>query len=149
MPVSEYSIKKEKFGTKFGVTGDAIYNIENARNKALNIPLILSISAQYGINKDWLLYGTGEKYVKTKKSIIDELVNTYNLSCCGEQIIRTYLELPDDKRAVIDDFVEKLANNLNVDTTLVAARSNAELRIISDDDAVRKDLENYIPPTDL
>lgn len=145
----ELNLTKEKFGNKFGVTGDAIYNIENARNKALNMPLILSISAQYGINKDWLLYGTGEKYVKTKKSIIDELVNTYNLSCCGEQIIRTYLELPDDKRAVIDDFVEKLANNLNVDTTLVAARSNAELRIISDDDAVRKDLENYIPPTDL
>lgn len=56
----ELNLTKEKFGTKFGVTGDAIYNIENTRNKALNIPLILSISAQYGISKDWLLYGTGE-----------------------------------------------------------------------------------------
>ena len=118
----QLKLTRDAFGSKIGVQGYVIRNIEDNRNKKINEPLLISISAQYGISKDWLLYGTGEKYVKTKKSIIDELVNTYNLSCCGEQIIRTYLELPDDKRAVIDDFVEKLANNLNVDTTLVAAK---------------------------
>lgn len=70
----ELNLTKEKFGTKFGVTGNAIYNIENTRNKALNIPLILSISAQYDISKDWLLYGTSEKYIKNKPYIESDLL---------------------------------------------------------------------------
>ena len=145
----EFNLSKEKFGNVFGVTGDAIYNIENARNKTLNMPLIISIATQYGINKDWILCGSGEKYKKSNETLIDELVNSYNLSFYGEQIIKTYLELDNEKKKKIDEFIEKLVSNTTVDKTLVAARGNSNLEIVSDDDAVRKDIKNYIPPTDL
>lgn len=145
----ELKLSRESFGLKIGVQGSVIRNIEENNNKKINEPLLISISAQYGINKDWLLYGKGEKYIRTKDSLIDELVNTYNLNFYGEQIIRTYLDLPDDKKAVIDDFVKQLGKNSSVDTTLAAARGNADFEIISDDEAVRNDIKNYKPPTKL
>lgn len=145
----EFKLSREAFGLKIGVQGSVIRNIEENNNKKINEPLLISISAQYGINKDWLLYGKGDKYIKTKDSLIEELVNTYNLGFYGEQIIRTYLDLPDDKKAVIEDFIEQLTKNSSVDTTLAAARGNAELEIVSDDEAVKKDIENYEPPTKL
>lgn len=145
----ELKLTRDAFGSKIGVQGYVIRNIEDNRNKKINEPLLISISAQYGINKDWLLYGKGEKYIRTKDSLIDELVNTYNLNFYGEQIIRTYLDLPDNKKAIIDDFVEQLVKNSSVDTTLAAARGNAAIEIISDDEAVRNDIKNYKPPTKL
>lgn len=145
----EFKLSREAFGLKIGVQGSVIRNIEENNNKKINEPLLISISAQYGINKEWLLYGKGDKYIRTKSSLMDELVNTYNLGFYGEQIIRTYLDLPDDKKAVVEDFFEQLIKNSSVDTTLAAARGNSKLEIIADDDAVRKDLENYKPPTDL
>lgn len=146
---NDHNLSREKFGNEIGIKGDVIYNIEVARNKNFNEPVLIALCSKYGINKDWLLYGKGEKYIKTKESLIDELVNTYNLGFYGEQIIRTYLDLPDDKKAVIEDFIAQLTKNSSVDTTLAAARGNSNVEIISDDEAVRNDINNYKPPTKL
>lgn len=142
------NLTQEEFAKVLGIKRTSYASYETGR-VIPSPPFIKLICNKYNVSENWLLYGKGEKYIKTKQSIIDELVNTYNLSHYGEQIIQTYLDLPDDKRAVIDQFVEQLANNVNVDTTLVAARGNSELKIVSDDDAMRKDIENYIPPKDL
>ena len=145
----ELKMSRDAFGSKIGVQGAVIRNIEENNNKKINEPLLISISTQYGVNKDWLLYGSGEKYKKSNETLINDLVNFYNLSFYGEQIIKTYLELDNEKKKIIDEFIEKLVSNTTVDKTLVAARGNSNLEIVSDDDAVRKDIENYIPPTDL
>ena len=145
----ELKLTRDAFGSKIGVQGYVIRNIEDNRNKKINEPLLISISSQYGISKEWLLYGTGDKYVKNKESIIDELVNTYNLSYYGKQIIKTYIDLPNDKRAIIDDFVEQLAINVSVDATLVAARGNSNKIVDIKKSDVEEDMKNYIPPDDL
>ena len=95
------------------------------------------------------MYRTGDKYVKNKESIIDELVNTYNLSYYGKQIIKTYIDLPNDKRAIIDDFVEQLAINVSVDATLVAARGNSNKIVDIKKSDVEEDMKNYVPPDNL
>lgn len=145
----ELKMSRDAFGSKIGVQGAVIRNIEENNNKKINEPLLISISTQYGVNKDWLLYGSGEKYKKSNETLINDLVNFYHLSFYGEQIIKTYLELDNEKKKIIDEFIEKLVSNTTVDKTLVAARGNSNLEIVSDDDAVRKDIENYILPTDL
>ena|GEM_PF-1430120 len=145
----ELKLTRDAFGSKIGVQGYVIRNIEDNRNKKINEPLLISISSQYGISKEWLLYGTGDKYVKNKESIIDELVNTYNLSYYGKQIIKTYIDLPNDKRAIIDDFVEQLAINVSVDATLVAARGNSNKIVDIKKSDVEEDMKNYVPPEDL
>jgi transcriptional regulator with XRE-family HTH domain len=145
----ELKLTRDAFGSKIGVQGYVIRNIEDNRNKKINEPLLISISSQYGISKEWLLYGTGDKYVKNKESIIDELVNTYNLSYYGKQIIKTYIDLPNDKRAIIDDFVEQLAINVSVDATLVAARGNSNKIVDIKKSDVEEDMKNYVPPDNL
>lgn len=119
----ELKLTRDAFGSKIGVQGYVIRNIEGDKNKKVNEPLLISIASQYSINKEWLLYGTGEMYTKTKKSVIDDLVTTYKLSNYGKQIIKTYLDLPDDKRTIIDEFVAQLTNNVSIDATLTASQT--------------------------
>ena len=118
----ELKLTRDAFGSKIGVQGYVIRNIEDNRNKKINEPLLISISSQYGISKEWLLYGTGDKYVKNKESIIDELVNTYNLSYYGKQIIKTYID---------------------------AARGNSNKIVDIKKSDVEEDMKNYVPPEDL
>lgn len=145
----ELKMSRDAFGSKIGVQGAVIRNIEDNKNKKINEPLLISISSQYGISKEWLLYGTGDKYVKNKESIIDELVSKYNLSYYGKQIIKTYLDLPKDKRAIIDEFVEQLVINVSVDGTLVAARGDSNKAVNIKKSDVEEDMKNYIPPDNL
>ncbi len=109
----ELKLTRDAFGGKIGVPGYVIRNIEYNKNKKVNEPLLIAIASQYYINKDWLLYGEGKMYIKTKKLITDEFVYIHKLNHKSETIIKTYLELPVDKRTAIDDFLIELANNIN------------------------------------
>lgn len=144
----DLKMSREAFGKKIGVQGEVIRNLENDKNKKINEPLLLAICSQYGINKDWLLYGTGEKYIQDKDSMVNDLANKYNLSLCGKQILKTYLELSDDKKAVIDEFIEQLLDNYNDSktsdddyVTFVAADGiiNKTLKIKKSDIGIDKD----------
>ena len=94
----ELKLTQEEFGSKIGVQNHVIYNLEAGRNKTVNEPMLISLCAQYGINKDWLFYGKGNKYVRTKESLIDELTQKYNLNVFGKQIIQTFLEMSESER---------------------------------------------------
>ena len=108
----ETKLSREKFGLKIGVQGDVIRNIEDNRNKKINEPLIISISTQYGINKDWLLYGSGDKYIKSKDSVLEELKSTYNLSEYAMLILESYLELSDSEKEFFDSYLKNLTDKL-------------------------------------
>ena len=71
------------------------------------------------------------------------------MSYYGKQIIKTYIDLPYDKRAIIDDFVEQLAINVSVDATLVAARGNSNKIVDIKKSDVEEDMKNYVPPENL
>ncbi len=108
----ETKLSREKFGLKIGVQGDVIRNIEDNRNKKINEPLIISISTQYGINKDWLLYGSGDKYIKSKDSVLEELKSTYGLSEYAMLILESYLELSDNEKRFFDSYLKNLTDKL-------------------------------------
>lgn len=145
----EHSLSQTEFGEKIGVSRDVIKNIElDLNKKGIPYNIIKLICCTFGINEDWLLYGTGEKYIQDKDSIVDDLANKYNLSLCGKQILKTYLELSDDKKAVIDEFIEQLLDNYNeIKTsdddyvTFVAADGiiNKTLKIKKSDIGIDKD----------
>lgn len=145
----EHSLSQTEFGEKIGVSRDVIKNIElDLNKKGIPYNIIKLICCTFGINEAWLLYGTGEKYIQDKDSIVDDLANKYNLSLCGKQILKTYLELSDDKKAVIDEFIEQLLDNYNeIKTsdddyvTFVAADGiiNKTLKIKKSDIGIDKD----------
>lgn len=121
----DLNMSREKFGNAIGINSDVIYNIEAARNKKLNEPLLLSLCTQYGINKEWLFYGKGNKYSKSEQSLVDELAQKYNLNAFGKQIIQTFLEMSETERNVLENFIYKAADLGSV-SLAVAARGGKE-----------------------
>ncbi len=122
----ETKLSREKFGLKIGVQGDVIRNIEDNRNKKINEPLIISISTQYGINKDWLLYGSGDKYIKSKDSVLEELKSTYGLSEYAMLILESYLELSDNEKRFFDSYLKNLTDKLLSKQDLLQKDKNSD-----------------------
>lgn len=148
----EYGLNQTEFGEKLGVSRDVIKNIElDLNKKGIPYNIIKLICCTFSINEDWLLYGTGNKYVQEKQDVLNDLVNKYNLSFYGKQIIKTYLDLPEDKRTVIDSFIEQLAKNSSVDKTLddeyitfVAANGNASQTIKLKKSDIKMDIDDVL-----
>lgn len=152
----ELKLSQGDFGKQLGVQNHVIYNLESGRNKTINETLLKFMCNQYGINKNWLFYGIGNKFIEDNNNLLVQFKNKYNLSNLEYKILEGYLNLDDKQRKAVDDFLHRIitpepptVDYKEAETVLVAARGNANLEIASDDDAVKKDIENYIPPTKL
>lgn len=98
------------FGKRLGVNRDTIKNIElNALAKPeQKEPLYRLICKEFDINYDWLINGTGDVFVESDESIVDELAAKYNLDDMGRRIIENFLKLNDAQRKVIEDYIYSL-----------------------------------------
>lgn len=136
------NLTKEKFGNSLGVTSDAIYNIENARNKAINMPLVIAIAAKYNFEENWILYGSEPKY-SNNVSILQKLKNTYDLSNLEFSILEKYLKLDKSQRVSFEKFLDNILNtdppenehtkNQNDDTN---TNNNKENKVIGNNNAI-------------
>ena len=141
-------LTKENFGNSLGVTSDAIYNLENARNKTINMPLIIAISAKYSYEENWILYGNEPRY-SNKVNVLEKLKDTYNLSDLEYLILSGYLKLDKTQRVAFENFVNSILNpepptkteESDEYITTVAARGNSELKVKIKKSDVEKDLE--------
>ena len=139
-------LSQAAFGEKLGVSRDVINNAELERS-TISPLLIKAIAAEYSVSENWLVNGIGEIYITTQDNLLNQLKNKFNLSDLEYKILKSYLELDESQRSAVEDFIEQIIGP--EPTITVAARGNSELKIIADDNTVRKDLENYKPPTDL
>ncbi len=109
---NELNLTQEEFGKRIGVQNHVIYNLESGRNKTINEPMLISLCSEYKINKDWLLYGSGDKYIKSKDSVLEELKSTYGLSEYAMLILESYLELSDNEKKFFDSYLKNLTDKL-------------------------------------
>lgn len=101
------SLTLEKFGEKLGVGKTAISKIEkNERN--LTEQMALSICREFRINYYWLTKGELPMFTGTPENIVDEIAEDYNLDDIDKKIIEKYLELHEDKRKVIKEYLKSI-----------------------------------------
>lgn len=104
---TELHLTREVFGQKIGVAGSVIQNIEQNRNKKINEPLIISIATEYGINKNWILYGQEPKYISNTR-LLEQLKEKYNLSNLEYAILENYLQLDKEQRKAVELFLNNI-----------------------------------------
>jgi len=93
----ELGMTQRGFGDKIGVSNNYISEIE-AEKKVPSLPVLLSIEYIFGINKEWLLHGKHEKYVKEKFPFTDKEM----------KIIKSFREMPEENKKIFMALVEKL-----------------------------------------
>ncbi len=104
-------LSQTAFGEKIGVSRDVIKNIDNNLVEAKPL-MIKHICEVFAVNREWLEHGTGEMFDESSPSIVDMLVEKYNLSDTARKILDVYITLDTDDKDAIDRFIQKVAETM-------------------------------------
>ena len=108
------------FAEKIGAKQNTVATYEMGRNTPRD-PVIHSICKEFGVNKDWLLTGTGEMFAPDPEDELSALAAKYHYSPAAGLLIEKFVNLPEDRREVIIKFLEDYAAALS---ELKAAKSS-------------------------
>lgn len=101
------NLTMEEFGSRLGVTRTAISNIENGHRNVTD-QMFKSICREFNVSYAWLKDGLGDMFTNIPETILDELIDEYDLDFLDKKIIKKYLELTDDERNVIKKYLKSL-----------------------------------------
>lgn len=129
-------LSQEQFGEQLGVSRTVIKNIElgTLARPEQKEPLYRLICETFHVNYKWLTSGDGEMLVTTKQSFVEKLSEEYGLSYTAQKIIECYLNLDDQQRTAVDDFIKTIAESIiepTVDTQSAGAVDEALDKTIS------------------
>ncbi|MBR3164552.1 MAG: helix-turn-helix domain-containing protein, partial [Lachnospiraceae bacterium] len=105
------NLTQRAFGEKIGMQQNTIALIEGGRNTSRQT--VDAICREFGVNKEWLLTGTGEMFAPDPQDELAALAEKYHYSPAAGLLIEKFISLPDDRREVIIKFLEDYAEALN------------------------------------
>lgn len=104
-------LSREKFSGPLGTSGDAINNLERARTK--NVPMLLlnAICSQYGIDKDWLLYGEGNMIHEPPGELIDIITDVLKgENEIAKSVFKAFAKFSEDDWKTVEKFIDSIKN---------------------------------------
>ena len=102
------NMSQTSFGKSLGVSRDVISNYEMGRVEPTDL-FINHLCSTFHINENWLRTGTGEMYIKSKETILDELVLIHGLNDRETAVIKAFLQLSPEGRAGVLEYADNLA----------------------------------------
>lgn len=106
------NLSGEKFGAKIGLGRSAISLIESGKTN-LTEQTILFICTAYNVNEQWLRTGEGSMFNQSSDDFYSNLQKKYNLSDIGINLIKSYMNLSDENKSVIDKLITEANQNTN------------------------------------
>lgn len=97
--------KKEKltqaeFAEKIGLKATAIGMYENNQRNVSEQSIALIVKA-FGVSEDWLRYGSGDIFVESDASIVNQLISQYHMSDIEARALKFLLDMPEEKRQLV------------------------------------------------
>lgn len=99
-------LSQKEFGDKLGVSRDVVANIENNRVDPTQL-VINMICREFNVNSLWLEEGKGEMFSSYSEDLIESVAEAYKLNESDIELVRAYLELDEDSRRAIVNFIKK------------------------------------------
>lgn len=93
-------LTQSNFARKIGIGATAISKLEKGENTPSD-QTILSICREFNVNEQWLRTGEGEMFDTSSTFSLDEYAKQRNMSNLEKDIIKCYLELPNDTRTQV------------------------------------------------
>lgn len=101
------NLSQDAFGKKLGVTGTAVSRIEKGE-RSLTEQMALAICREFRVNYYWLTKGQLPMFTGTPENVVDEIAEDYNLDEIDKKIIQKYLELDDEHRQFLKDYLKSI-----------------------------------------
>lgn len=99
------NMTQQDFGKRIGVTRDAIAGYE--RGVTIKEPIVKLICREFNVSIAWLKEGVGDMFNEYPNMLLDEIADEYHLDEIQKNIVKTYLELDDDEKDVLTNFLLK------------------------------------------
>lgn len=107
-------LTQNEFGEKIGATRDAVAAYE--RGVAVKEPIIKLICKEFNVDYFWLTEGADvDMFTAFPETIIDEVVEHFDLNKDDRALIETYLEASHEQRKAVQDFFQTFAKKLQKD----------------------------------
>lgn len=106
---SELNLTQTQFANKIGLARNTIACYETG-SRTPNDAIIKSICREFNINPFWLKEGKGEIFNTKKESSLDLLSKDYDLDEVDKIVIQRYLQLSEDDRKSINNFILGISN---------------------------------------
>lgn len=101
-------LSMEKFGDGLGITKSSINKIEKGENNPSEQTIKL-ICKEYRIDPFWLKTGEGDMFTAIPETVIDVLIDEFDLDDRDRLILEAYLEASKEQQNAIKDFLLSLA----------------------------------------
>ncbi len=118
------NISQKELASELMLNVAMISLIENNKKNLTDKNIIL-ICEKFNINANWLKFGEGEIFKESEDDELLKLSNQYNLDTKTQTILKNFLNMNDDDRNMLIDFMHRLVleqpeetqkSNQNIDT---------------------------------
>lgn len=102
-------LTQQEFGDRLGVKRSTIASYEIGANIPTD-SICLSICREFSVNEQWLRTGEGEMFSSSLYDELDKVVEKYHLNDKAGEMLRKFVELPQEDMEVIYNYMEKVVN---------------------------------------
>lgn len=104
------NLSQEAFGEKIGITKTSVSRLEKSERNPSE-QTIKSICREFNVNYAWLKEGLGEMFSKLPETLLDQVADEYNLDELDKIIVKGYMQLSEEKRKVIKEYLQSIFIN--------------------------------------
>lgn len=97
------SLTQTAFGERIGLKQNSVALIEAGR--ATSDQTIFAICREFRVSEEWLRTGTGEMFVPTPASIVDELAEEYHLCPEAQAMVEKFITLDPAAQLAVFDYM--------------------------------------------
>lgn len=100
-------LSQKAYGDKLGVTDATVSGWESGRRTPTEAALV-SMCREFNINYPYLVEGLGDMFSDLPETLIDEVAEEYDLDDTDKLLVKRYMQLSHEKRAVIKEYLESI-----------------------------------------
>lgn len=104
------NLTQTQFGNKIGTTRDSIAGYE--RGSKISETTIRLICSVFNVNYFWLTEGKGDMFNAFPETILDEVVEQFELTKEDKLLLESYLEMSKEQRETIMIFLQTFAKKV-------------------------------------
>ena len=101
------ALSQQAFGDRLGVTKTAICSIESGRRN-LTERMTKSICREFNVNYDWLKNGEGEMFDDAPETLLDEIMQEFDMDDLDRRILIGYMTLSKPDRDAVKRYIQKI-----------------------------------------
>lgn len=130
---SYFGFNQKEFSQKINIGSSTLAMLETGQRAIKDIH-ISQICSVFNVNEHWLRTGEGEMFEENDDTIISELVKEYQLDDLDKKILEHYLQLSEEDRKAIKNYVFSLSKHMIEQPETTASTMEPTLEQILEED---------------